>query len=130
MARASKSDIARAILQLSKVHSGQKLAREIAAYITSERRTNELEAIIREVRRLREQQDGIVEVDITTAFPATDKIKRQITDIVGTKNVVINEVIDKSVIGGVRMETSDTYLDLTVRNRLERLKNMKQGVVN
>ncbi len=125
----SKSDVAEAILRLSKKHSGKKLAREIAAYITQERRTNDLDAIMREVKRLR-QQNGVAEVDITTAFPASDKVKKEVIAMVDCKQIIINEIIDKNVIGGVRMETSDLYLDLTVRNRLERLKNMKQGVSN
>jgi F0F1-type ATP synthase delta subunit len=123
----SKSQLAEVIVQWSSAFRNKNLAHEIAAYLIHERRTGELESIMREVQRIRETQ-GVVEANVTTAFPASPKIKQHIKMLLGTDNVVLNEIVDKNVIGGVRVETSDTYLDLTVRNRLERFKNMTQGV--
>lgn len=127
MSTLSKSQLAEVIVRLSDKHTSKKLAKEVAAYLISQRRTNELEGIMREVRRIRENQ-GIIEVDVTTAFPASSNVKQQIKAMLGNKDVMLNEIVDKNVIGGVRVETNDTYLDLTVRNRLERFKNMTQGV--
>lgn len=126
MARVSQKDIARAIRNLSGSMSSAKLSKVLASYLGRERRTGELDAILREVSRQREVEDGILEIDLTSAFPISDGNKRELTKSVDAKKVVVNETIDKNVIGGVRMETSKSVLDLTVRNRLNRLK---QGVV-
>lgn len=130
MARPTKHDIAVAILELTRTISEKKLAHAVAAYVVSERRTSELDAIMREVKRLREKQTGVVEVDVTTAVPATAAVKKSITKLLGNKAVVINEIVDKDVIGGVRVETNDLSLDLTVRNRLNRLKVIKTGATS
>ncbi len=98
----------------------------LASYLARERRTGELDAILREVSRQREVEDGVLEVDLTSAFPLNEGNKRELTKSVDAKKVVVNETIDKNVIGGVRMETSISVLDLTVRNRLQKLK---QGVI-
>ncbi len=129
MARPSRKDIAKSILALSDRQPATSLARAVAAYLIQERRSSELDVIMREVNRLREQQANIVEATVTTASPLNQKIVQQIKQLLGDK-VIVNNIIDKKVIGGVRVETSDLNLDLTVRNRLERLKTSKQGAIN
>lgn len=121
MAQASIRQVAEAILSLSKTKSETKLAQEIAAYVVAERRSADLGAIMREVARLRNQR-GITEATITTAVPATNAVRQEVKRLVGDKNAVINEVVDKNIIGGLRIEANDYYLDLTVRNRLNKLK--------
>ena len=43
----------------------------------------------------------------------------------GVKKVIIEETIDKTVIGGVRCETAEKRLDLTVHRQLQRLKRQE-----
>lgn len=121
MAQPTRRQIAEVIVELSKSYSQSSLAEAIAAYLATERRTSELDAIMREVKTLRSRM-GVNEVTITTAFPAPAAIKDKIVALLGNGPTVINEVIDKNVIGGVRVEANDLYLDLTVRNRLNKLK--------
>ena len=122
MAKPTKRQIAEAALALSDSVSQAKLAKVLAAYLVAERRSGELDSIMRELKTLRERKDGIQEVTVTTAFPASDKVKKQLKELLGGGTVIMNEIIDKKVIGGVRLEASDYYLDLTVRNRLNKLK--------
>lgn len=124
MAKASRRDIALAILALSEKVPAAKLSRAVASYVIEQRRTSELDAILREVARLREEQTGVVEATVTSAFPVSDKVKKEIKALIGEDKMVINEVVDPSVIGGVRVETSKVNLDLTVRNRLHKLKTL------
>lgn len=121
MAQSSTLEVAQAIDKLSKQFTGKKLAKAIAAFIVSERRTADLDKIMRKVSLIR-QKDGKSEVTVTSAFPITDEAVDSIKQIVDGNNVTVNKVIDKSVIGGVRLEANDLYLDLTVRNRLNKLK--------
>ena len=108
MARATVHQIALAVLNLSRNTNESQLAQEIASYIVAERRTSDLGAIMREVT-------------VTTAFEPSEAVIDQVKQLIGD-NTVINKVTDKSVIGGVRIESSDYFLDLTVRNRLNKMK--------
>ena len=115
-------------MSLSKKMPLNKLSKSLASYLQQENRTGELDAIMREVKFLRQKQDSIIEADVTSAFPISNTTKKNIVDIFGSKTL-INEEIDKDVIGGVRVETNEHLLDLTVRNRLNQLKSIR-GVEN
>lgn len=127
MAKPGHKEIATTIRQLAGKMPQAKLARTIASYLAQERRTSELDAIMREVARQRGTEDGVMEVSLTSAYPLTDGAKRELRKVAAADKVVFNETIDKDVIGGVRMETNEQLLDLTVRDRLNQLK---QGATN
>lgn len=118
----SRREIAQALIGLSQNTSKSRLAQTVAAYLVQHQRSGDLDAIMREVTRLREQQDDIVEATATTAFPINESLKKSIKNILQSNKLIINEVIDPEVLGGVRLETSEIELDLTVRNRLNELK--------
>lgn len=122
MAAPTRRELASAIIALSDRMSGQRLSETVAAYLMSQRRSSELDAIMREVARLREQQTGVTEVTATSAHALDAATRKTIADILQTKNIVINEVVDPTVLGGVRLESSEVQLDLTVRDRLNQLK--------
>lgn len=127
MSKPSRKDIAQAMLDLTSKTSASKATKSLAQYLVQERRTSELDAIMREVQALRREQTGIEEFQLTSAFTLKDSVKKELTALLGGgKKTVVNEVIDKDVLGGVRVESSEAMLDLTVRNRLQKLK---QGVV-
>jgi F-type H+-transporting ATPase subunit delta len=118
----TRHEVAEAILTLSAKKSGQRLAEDVAAYLVANRRTSELDAIMREVARLRTQRDGVAEVTATSAYALNDAARTSIKKLLHADKLTINEVIDTEVLGGVRLETSEELLDLTVRNRLNQLK--------
>jgi len=122
MSTPSRQELAEVILEMADKQSGKRLSESVAAYLVANRRTGDLDAIIREVARLRQQRDGVTEVTATTAHKLNDQLRRNIKSILDTKKLIINEVVDAEVLGGVRLETSEELLDLTVRNRLNRLK--------
>lgn len=121
MAQASINEIATAILGISKSSSGDNLADKIASYLISERRSSDFDMIMREVSRQQIAQ-GVTEATITTASPVSKAVLLDVKRLLGDNNAVINQIIDKNVIGGMRLEANDFYLDLTVRSRLNKLK--------
>lgn len=122
MSNPSRQELATAILHIWNKRSEKVAAQTIAAYLVDNRRTGELDAIMREVARLRQQQDGVTEVTATSAHKLNDSARKAIKSLLGNKKLIINEVVDSEVLGGVRLETSELSLDLTVRNRLNQLK--------
>ncbi len=121
MAQVSNNDIAKAIDKLGKNLPIEKLPTAIASFLISIQRTADLDKIMRQLSFIR-LSEGLSEVTITSAVSLSSETKNQIKTLLKSGNVLINEVKDKSVIGGVRIEANEYYLDLTVRNRLNKLK--------
>ena len=126
MAQPTRKMLAQALLPtINKSTDPAKLAKSIAQYLVQARRINEVDGLMRDVTSLREQS-GIIEVTVTSAFPLNQVLKRDIRMLVTKQRpdakVIINEVIDPSVLGGVKLETSEQQLDVTVQSKLESLK--------
>ncbi len=129
MSKPSNKTIATAIDQLisGKLPAAQA-AEIVAAYLVSERRTKELDGLMRKVLELRAAR-GVYEAQITSAYELSDKTRQDLAGIVraahaNSKRVIMHDKRDKSVIGGVLLESSDTVLDLTVRDRLQYLSQL------
>lgn len=128
MSAPPRRDIARAILSLSASVSTERLVRSVAAYLVRERRTSDLDAIMRDIVSVR-AVSGTVEVTATSAFVLAEAVKRDIARLFDQDKLVINEIVDPNVIGGVRLETSENMLDLTVQGQLKKLRRgVKQPV--
>ncbi len=125
MSAPTRKDLAHAVVLLSEKTSQKRLGEMLASYLVQNRRSSELDSIMREVMRQREANSGVIEVTATSAFRLNDATKKAISALLGDENTIINEVIDPEMLGGVRLETSEKQLDLTVRNRLNRLKGVK-----
>lgn len=111
--------------------ASKAFSRQVAAYLLSERRTDQLESIMRDV-----QGDwaaaGYVEVIASSAHPLTaavrTDIKRKIGKLYpGAKTVIVTERRDPAVIGGVRLSLADRQLDLTVEAKLNKFKQLTTG---
>lgn len=126
--KSSNGKIARALL--SELRSGKdikQVTKSLAAYLTQERRLSDAGAVVRELERLLLNEEGRLYVHSTTAFPLSEQQKTEISQMFAkasrAKDIIIQESIDKDVIGGVRLQTADHQLDLTVQRQLQRLKH-------
>lgn len=112
---------------LGKVDSAE-FAQEIAAYLLSERRTNELESLVRDIMLYRAQH-GIVEVIARSAHSLTTATAKAIEARVlaarqDAQKIIISPVHDDSVVGGVKLEFANQQLDLSVQGKLNRFKQL------
>jgi F0F1-type ATP synthase delta subunit len=129
MAKVSRLKIAAAVAdRIAEGLSEQQLSREIAAYLLSTRRTGELDSVMRDVMELRADQ-GLVEVIAVSAHPITAAVRTDIEATMRThfptaKKVIVSEQLDTSVVGGVRLELANNQLDLSVRAKLSRFKQL------
>jgi len=126
MTKANRRQIAQAVVSLiEQGMSSIQISNAVAAYVVAQRCTRELDAIMREVSSLRATK-GIREATIISARELDDKVQNQLEKIVAnnysnTQKVISNKVIDPDMVGGVRLETDDLRLDMTIRNRLRYL---------
>jgi F0F1-type ATP synthase delta subunit len=106
----------------------QKIANEVAAYLLDENRVGELDSLLRDIQQYR-ADEGVVEVLALSAHSLTGDIKsdieRQIRNVYpAAKQIIITEIHDESIIGGVKIQLAHEQLDLTVRNKLNRFKQL------
>ena len=82
--------------------------------------------IIAEFNQYSNEQNGIVEAEITVAHAlshvAKEDLKKQIKTMQDVKEVILNEKIDKNLLGGFVVKINDTILNASVQNQLSLLK--------
>jgi F0F1-type ATP synthase delta subunit len=104
------------------------LAREIAAYLLAERRSNEVESLLRDIMQYRADH-GIVEVRAVSAHRLNDSLRGEIkADIRGlypaAKQIIIDEELDETVLGSIRLELANQQFDASLRSKLNRFKQL------
>jgi len=130
--KASRTKLASTIADRSlKGESGDKLAQEVAAYLLSEGRVSELNSVLRDVQADWAQQ-GYVEVLAASAHELSSDVKASITRQVkalypNAKQIVVTEVHDPAVVGGVRLSLANQQLDLSVEAKLNKFKQLTRG---
>jgi F0F1-type ATP synthase delta subunit len=127
--KVARTRIARVVAdQTLKQGVSSRLSRELAAYLLAERRTGELDSLLRDVQA-DWAEAGHVEVIAASAFPLTAVVRADITKRVKAvypqaTAIVINEVHDSEIIGGVRLTLPDRQLDLSLRTKLNKFKQL------
>ena len=110
----------------------RKLAREIADYLVHHKQTADLDNILRLVQAQR-QNAGIVETDVTTAFPMNAAVKQQVTKLIrqqypDAKQTILNQEVQPEVLSGLRLRTVDKSLEATARGKLDQLMSSNTAV--
>ncbi len=106
----------------------KRLSREIAAYLLTERRVNELGPLLRDVQA-DWAEAGYVEVIASSAYPLSARVKadivRQVKRLHPTaKRIIVTEVRDPEAIGGVRLDFAGQQLDLSIQTKLNKFKQL------
>ncbi len=125
--RATNMTIANALIgQFKAGVQPTKVAEGLAAYLIEEKRISDKNAILRDVEKRLFADQGLLYVRSTSAQQLSQQLKDKIADIFSNstdaKKVVVSEEIDGDVIGGVRCQTTESVLDLTIRRQIYQLK--------
>ncbi len=99
------------------------IIQELAALLIEERREREATLLAREIEDDLSTR-GIVVATVTSAHSLSDSLRHEIAALVSrpTDIVKLREVIDASVVGGVRIETASQELDATVTKKIHDLR--------
>lgn len=116
-----------AVSSISEGSDAKKLAHQLAAYLVESGRTDDVNSLARDILQLRADKSGIVEVTAIVSHELDSSSRDQIEKTVravqpNTKKVIINQQIDSSAIGGIRLEFANALLDSTVDARLAALR--------
>lgn len=112
---------------LSKAFKGKYNELTVQAFdlMTRKNRENLLEAVANEFISLYNKKKGISHVSVTTTFPLDAGLRKSFVklanDVTGN-TAVIEEKIDKEILGGYIMKFEDKQIDDSVRGRLNELK--------
>lgn len=103
-------------------------AKEVAALLLAEGRIGELDSLLRDVQGAWAEA-GYVEVLARSAHPLSEGTKKDIAAQVqsaypAAEQIVVTEVHDPSVLGGVRINLANQQLDLSVEAKLNRFKQL------
>lgn len=123
MQKISRRQLAKyAVDELVKGISSAVLAKHLGAVLVSTKRANQGEQLIEDVRFELEARGLWTRGVITTAFPLDNQLKTELDKFIRNSSKVnaveINEIIDKTVIGGIRIDTAGRSWDHTIKRRL------------
>ena len=127
--------IARAALKVLQGEPKDLAHKKLAAYLMKQYKTKDIPTITRLVKDLH-FASGYIEADVTTASPLTDQNKQEVRQLLESsypqaKQIAINEQVDKSLIGGITIKTTDRFLDRSIRHTLNKFvaaSSKKDGV--
>lgn len=126
MSTLSHTDIARGFVAKLDASGTKEATKQLAALIIEEKLHNQTDEILDSIQTEYQRVHGIVEATTHSVFPLSAASKKQIQAVVAkkvhAKQVVLHELIDPTVLGGVKVTAPDMELDLTLKAKLAKLK--------
>lgn len=101
------------------------LSRNFTYTIVENRRVDEVEAIVAEFERLARDRAGVAIARVTTAVPLDEHEAEAVAVRLGAltgRRVIVERVVDPSIIGGIVARIGDREIDGSVRTRLAALR--------
>ena len=108
--------------------SMKKVAEVLAAYLAENRQLKNAELYLRDIRSELERRFGLVSANVSSARELNDELEKQICGFIkkttNAKEIEILKSVDKNLIGGVIISTTEAELDNSVRTRLQKLRSV------
>jgi F-type H+-transporting ATPase subunit delta len=98
--------------------------RNLLLLVVQRSRVSYLGEILEEFQKMREEREGLVHAQVYSPYPLDglrDEIKKRLAELTGRK-VLVEERLDRSLIGGIKLTIGDLVIDGSVRAQLERLR--------
>lgn len=86
-----------------------------------------LDKKITEMEKIKLEKSNIMIAEVKSALPLTGEEKESIKNLLRkkySKDIIIKDSIDKSVIGGVYIKIGDDIIDGTLKNKLNMMKEL------
>jgi F-type H+-transporting ATPase subunit delta len=108
----------------------EELLRNFLMLLAEKGRAGEVEEIAREFERLAAAEEGILDVELTTAVELSDDEAREVIGQIekaSGRKVKATRRVDPDLIGGLVLQAGSMRLDASVRGRLNRLGRQLKG---
>ncbi len=127
MNKLSRRRIAKQVV--SRIEDGDltisRAAKLLAAYLITERRTNEVHLLLNDLASELESR-GTTTINVVSAHKLTDQINRELKDLfkkqTGASHAELEAELDPALLGGLRASSANLEVDLSVKGRLNALK--------
>lgn len=94
----------------------------LAALLLEENMTMQMDVVLRDIIQAQLKLTGVLSTELTSRFPLSDTLlndlSEQLQRLTGASAVVFEQTRDERILGGVRMQTPTTELDLSLSRRL------------
>ena len=120
---ADKLNAVKAIGQSGKIN---RLTYAFLVVLARNKRLGLLSEVVLAINKLISEDRGELEVSVSYAVPVEDSVRTALTKqltAITKKKVLLKESIDPSLLGGMCILVGSTLYDISVKGRLEALKN-------
>jgi F-type H+-transporting ATPase subunit delta len=103
----------------------EKITLSLVDLLIKNGRESFLPAVARVFRDETLRYNGITETHLTTAVPVSDKIRKEISEMIAgifKTRVELKESVDEEIIGGFVLRVNDNFIDASVRNKLRKIR--------
>jgi len=105
-----------------------KIAQELAAILIISRRQNQAELLAEDIGWELERRGQVANAQVISAHAIGEQLRKDIVAHIkkaaDVKQVIINETVDPTVLGGVRIDTPAHSWDQTLRRKLTEIKEV------
>jgi F-type H+-transporting ATPase subunit delta len=129
MAVTSNNDIARAIYLMFKDKSSSEqknISEKVVKFLFKKRLLSKAPEILLRLKKIINGEEGRIEVKVSSPEALNHQTKIHLEQVLKkrylVKEVVFVENIDKKLLGGIKIEVNDEVVDLSVKNKIEKLK--------
>jgi F-type H+-transporting ATPase subunit delta len=106
--------------------SSKKISAQLAAVLKETKRTNESGLLMQDIARELEIRGKVANATITSATPLSDSLREELAGFIknaaNVDKVTLQENTDKTVIGGIKIETAIHAWDKTVAKKLRNIR--------
>lgn len=106
----------------------QKSVADFARHIYKERKLKLSGKIIEQFEKIYNQKNGVVEAEVVTAEKLSEAIEKKVKDYIeekyGAKKVVLKNIIDEEIKGGMIVKVGDEVADGSILGKLAGLKKI------
>lgn len=120
---------AKTLLELTENKTEKEISGVVAHFIDVLKKNKQMKnasKIIEKFSRLYNIEHGIVEATVITRDKIADgeikKIKNYVKEKYGAREIIINNIIDEKIKGGIIIKVRDEILDGSIANQLKKFK--------
>lgn len=105
---------------------------DFLSVLSDKGRINAVQGIYDEFRSMYNKHMNILEVTVTTSEKMSDVIRQKLVDKLASvtgKKIVLDEKIDRSLLGGIVVKYENTEIDSSVKGKLDKLKKQIDSTI-
>jgi F0F1-type ATP synthase delta subunit len=107
------------------------ISKQLASYLLAEGRVNELDSILRDVQDIWAER-GLITVIVSSAHEIGPEQEQIIEQTVRgyfpeARTISISQVVDPSIIGGIRLNMANQQIDLSLEAKLNKFRQLTEA---